>query len=463
MNRYPQSIYTIITLKGVTLMGVTLKGVTLMGATLIGAALMSASLFISLVSVGQAFGNEQWPGYRGPSGQGMASDAKLPLEWNEEKNVTWKVPIKGKAWSSPVIWENRIFLTNAPEDGSRLSLLCLDKQTGKTIYDRQLHFVPLPQYCHPFNSYASPSPVVEAGRIYVSFGSAYNGCLNSATGDVIWERTDFVCNHFRGPGSSPLVIGDQLFLHFDGSDEQYVVALNKHTGKTLWRTDRSVDYDDIDPATGKPDRQGDWRKAFSTPAMAQVDGKPLLVSLGSMAFYGYDPENGKERWRIEFPGSHSGACRPVLGHGLIFVPIGAGEELWAIRPNGRGVVTDTHVTWKQTLVVPRRPSVLLVDDLLTMVNDKGVSACVEAETGKVVWRKRLGGNYSASPIYASGRIYCFDQEGKATVLKAGRKAEVLAINQLDDGCMASPAVSGNTLFVRSLTHLYRIEDLGDGE
>ena len=256
---------------------------------------------------------ENWTSYRGPTDQGRADDAKLPLNWGEGENVAWKTPIDGKAWSSPVIWGDRIFLTNAPPEGSRLSIICLDKHSGKILYDKRLHFVPLPQYCHPFNSYASPSPVVEDGRVYVSFGSTYNACLDSETGEVVWERTDFVCNHFRGAGSSPLVYEDKLFLHFDGSDQQYVVALDKHTGKTLWRTDRTVDYDDIDPATGKPDREGDWRKAFSTPIVVDVDEEPILVSLGSMALYGYDLESGKELWRIEFVGSHSGACRPVPG------------------------------------------------------------------------------------------------------------------------------------------------------
>ena len=223
-------------------------------------------------------------------------------------------------------------------------------------------------------------------------------------------------------------------------------------------TDRTVDYHDVDPATGKLEREGDWRKAFSTPVIMNVDGKPILISLGSMALYGYDPASGKELWRLEFVGSHSGACRPVLGNGLIYMPIGSEQELWAIRPNGQGLLNDTHVLWKQKRAVPRRPSVLLVGDLLFMVNDDGVGACVEANSGKEVWRKRIGGNFSSSPIYADGRIYFFDQDGTATVIQAGRDYEVLAVNQLDDGFMASPAVSGNALFLRTKTHLYRIGD-----
>ena len=421
-------------------------------------AIVPFFLVLVLGSAAAGFGSDNWSNYRGPGDQGRADNAKLPLDWSEDKNVSWKIGLEGKAWSSPVIWGDHIFLTNAPPEGSRLLVVCLDKDSGKVIYNKRLHVVPLPQYCHPFNSYASPSPVVEQGRVYVSFGSPYNACLDSDSGKVIWQRTDFVCNHFRGAGSSPLLYKDRLFLNFDGSDHQYVVALDKNTGKTLWRTDRTIDFDDINPDTGKPDREGDWRKAFSTPVIVEVDGRPILVSLGSMALYGYDPESGKELWRVEFVGSHSGACRPVIQRGLIYAPIGSAAELWAIRPNGKGIVTNNHVVWKQKRAVSRRPSVLVVDDLIFMVSDSGIATCLDARTGKPLWTERLGGNFSASPIFANQRIYFFDQDGKTTVVKASRKFKILAVNQLDEGFMASPAVSGDALFLRTRTDIYRIED-----
>jgi len=382
----------------------------------------------------------------------------LPIRWSEQENVAWKTEIPGKAWSSPVIWDDRIWLTNATEDGTQLSVLCASKSSGKVVLRKVLRVLAAPQYCHPFNSYASPSPVIEEGRVYVSFGSPCNACLDSKTGEVIWQRTDFVCNHFRGAGSSPFLYKHLLILHLDGSDRQYVVAMDKNTGKTVWKTDRTVDFHDLDPSTGQPNREGDLRKAFSTPVIAQTQGKPLLVSLGSMALYGYDPLTGQELWRAEAIGSHSGACRPVLGHGLIFSPMGSGLELWAVRPDGRGVVTDTHVAWKYKRGVCRRPSLVLVDDLLFMVDDSGVATALEAKTGKEVWKQRLGGNYSASPISCAGKVYFFDQDGKSTVIKASRQYEVLAVNRLDDGFMASPAVSGNALFLRTKSALYRIED-----
>jgi outer membrane protein assembly factor BamB len=326
-------------------------------------------------------------------------------------------------------------------------------------YKKRLATIPLPQYCHPFNSYASPSPVVEKDRLYVSFGSPYNACLDTKTGNVLWQRDDFVCNHFRGPGSSPFLYKDLLILHFDGSDQQYVVGLNKDTGETVWRTDRTVDYNDLDPETGKIQRQGDWRKAFSTPIIAEVQGQDILISLGSMAIYGYDPTNGNELWRVDCAESHSGACRPVYAHGLVYAPTGAGAELWAIKPDGRGVVTNSHVAWKhKRTAVPRRSSILVLGDLIFMVSDSGVAACIDAQRGKLLWKKRLGGSFSASLVHADERIYFFDQEGQATVIKASREYEVLAKNELDEGLMASPAISGDALYLRTRTHLYRIEE-----
>ncbi|MFV1994186.1 MAG: PQQ-binding-like beta-propeller repeat protein, partial [Verrucomicrobiales bacterium] len=385
----------------------------------------------------------------------------LPIEWGEDKNIAWKLAIDGKAWSSPVIWGDRIWLTNATEDGTRLAALCVDKNSGKIIHKKRLLVNPAPQYSHPFNSYASPSPVIEQRRVYMSFGSPWTGCLDSETGEVIWERKDIQCNHFRGAGSSPFIYKDLLILHFDGSDHQFVIALDKSTGETVWKTDRSVDYDDIDPETGRPEREGDWRKAFSTPRVIEVEGKDVLLSLGAKALYGYDPATGEELWRLDEAESHSAGTRPVVGQGLVFVPLGSGKGgMIAVRPGGPGAASGPQVVWRYTRVVPKRSSPLLVGDYLFVVDDGGIAACLEAKTGEEVWKARLGGNFSASPILANGKIYFFDEEGKGTVIEAAPEFKILAENELESGCMASPAVSGDVLFVRTKTHLYRIEEEG---
>ncbi|HEX2445475.1 MAG TPA: PQQ-binding-like beta-propeller repeat protein, partial [Vicinamibacterales bacterium] len=247
----------------------------------------------------------QWPQFRGPDGMGTSA-SRPPLTWSEQQNVAWKVPIHGRAWSSPVILGDQVWVTTATEDGRELFAVAIDRRTGKILHDLKLFQVAKPQYAHPFNTYASPTPVIEPGRVYVTFGSPGTAAIDTATGKVVWERRDFECNHFRGAGSSPILFGDLLIMHFDGSDRQYVVALDKRTGKTAWRTERSIDFQDLTPE-GKPQADGDFRKAFSTPHIVMVGKEPLLVSIGSKATYGYDPRTGKELWRIEERTSHSGS------------------------------------------------------------------------------------------------------------------------------------------------------------
>jgi outer membrane protein assembly factor BamB len=416
----------------------------------------------------------------------------LPLTWSEQKNVKWKTPIHGKAWSSPVIWGAQIWLTTATEDGRELFALCVDRETGKILRDQKLFDVENPQYCHPFNSYASPTPVIEEGRVYVTFGSPGTACLDTRSGKVLWERRDFVCNHYRGAGSSPILWGDLLIMNFDGSDHQFVVALDKQTGQTVWRANRSVDFKDLGP-DGQPQAEGDLRKAFSTPHVATLEGKSALISIGAKACYAYDPATGRELWRVEEGTSHSASTRPVVGQGLIFFPTGwssgqllavqsgvekqgagsseqgvltprstlRGAGFAAIDANATGTAssgTELQVLWKSKRGVPRKPSVLLMSDLLFMVDDGGIASCLEAKTGREVWRERIGGSYSASPVCAEKRIYFCSEEGKTTVLKASREFQNLAENTLNDGCLASPAIAGKALFLRTKTHLYRIEE-----
>jgi outer membrane protein assembly factor BamB len=274
---------------------------------------------------------------------------------------------------------------------------------------------------------------------------------------MLWQRRDIECNHFRGPGSSPIIYGDLLIMNFDGSDHQFVIALDKKTGKTVWKTNRSIDFKDLTP-DGKVSADGDWRKAFSTPLVHDFGQGPILISHGSKALYAYLPESGKELWHVEEQKTHSGAGRPRVGFGMVFVSMGHPKsELWAVKPGGSGDVTASHVAWKVKRNVPTRSSPVLAGDLIFMVDDGGIASCVEAKTGKVVWNERIGGEYSASALFGAGRIYFFDQEGTTTVVQAGREFKVLAKNKLGDGFMASPAVVENSLILRSKTSLYRID------
>ncbi len=431
------------------------------------------ALMACLILASAALGAENWPQFRGPDGDGHSDAKGLPLTWSETSHVKWKTAIHDRAWSSPVIWGGQIWMTTATEDGTKLFAVCVDRETGKIIHDLKIFEVANPQFAHKFNTYGSPTPVAEAGRVYVTFGSPGTACLDTQTGEVVWQRRDFVCNHFRGAGSSPIVFRDLLIMNFDGSDHQFIVALDKKTGKTVWRKERSVDYKDLGP-DGKPQIDGDLRKAFSTPHVAMFEGRPVLISQGAKAHYGYDPMTGEEFWRVEERSCHSASARPVAGQGLVFLETGFSRGiLLAVDPGklggsgprvidaseeAKGSPDQLHLVWKTMRNVPNKPSVLLVDNLIFMIDDGGIASCLEAKTGVEVWRERVGGNYSASPAWAENRIYFFNEEGKTTVIDASREFKKLAENKLDDGFMASPAIAGRALYLRSKKNLYRIED-----
>ncbi|MGZ8921299.1 MAG: outer membrane protein assembly factor BamB family protein [Limisphaerales bacterium] len=418
----------------------------------------SAAAVLSFFALEICAAELAWPEFRGPTGQGIVpSGATLPLTWSKEKNITWKTPIHGRAWSSPISDGKRIWLSTATTNGMELSAVCVDFKTGKIIHDLKLFHVENPQYAHPFNSYASPTPVMEADRVYITFGAPGTACLDAQSGKVLWERRDLECNHFRGAGSSPILYKNLLIMNFDGSDFQFVIALDKNTGKTVWKTDRSLDYKDLTPE-GKPGADGDWRKGFSTPLVHNFGQGDLLISHGSKALYGYEPATGKELWHVEEQKTHSASGRPVVGRGMIFCSMGHPKsELWAVKPGGRGDVTETHVPWKVKRNVPTRSSAVLGGDLLFMIDDGGIASCLEAKSGVQVWNERVGGKYSAAPILAGDRVYFFSEDGKSYVLQAGREFKVLATNELGDGFMATPAVVNNSFILRSRSHLYRVE------
>ncbi len=392
---------------------------------------------------------DSWPEFRGPYGSGRSDAVGLPHDWSETKNVVWKTPIPQKGWSSPVVWGKQIWLTTATPEGKELYVLCVDRDTGKVLVNAKLFDVPQPKDTAKFNSFASPSPVIEEGRVYVHFGSDGTACLDTKTAKLLWARRDLPCDHWRGSGSSPLLLGDHLMIPFDGFDLQYVVALDRKSGKTVWKTDRTHDFGTDD---------GDRKKNYCTPTLIEVDGKPQLVtSAAAMAAVAHDPVTGKEIWRVPTT-CHSTGTRPLFGHGLVYVCTANPHQLLAIRPDGKGDVSATHVAWKSNRGVGQKTSPILVDDLLYLVSDaSGTATCLDAKTGQEVWQQRLVGTFTASPIYADGVIYCFNDSGTSVAFKPGRTFTEIARSKLDSGCKATPAIAGKALFVRTETHLYRIE------
>jgi outer membrane protein assembly factor BamB len=406
----------------------------------------AGALFLWLAG---AAADETWPEFRGPGGAGHSSSVGLPKEWSETKNLVWKTPIPGKSWSSPVVWEKRIWMTTATPDGKQLSAVCVDRESGRVLLNLKLFDVEKPESETPnWNTYASPTPVVEADRVYLNFGSAGTACLATDKGKVLWSRSDLPCRHFRGAGSSPILYRDLLILPFDGYDFQYVVALDRKTGKTVWKTDRTHDFGTTD---------GDYKKCFSTPLAIEAGGRAQLVTVAAKAAVSLDPLTGKEIWSIKYP-SHSTGTRPIFAHGLVYVTTGSNPaDLIAVRPDGKGDVTATHVAWKITGGVGQKPSPLVVDDLLYVLSDMGVLLCLDAETGAKVWQQRINGGHSASPIHADGAIYISGENGTTVLIRPGREYRELSRGKLDGKFMATPAVAGKALFPRSETHLYRIE------
>ncbi|WP_417380716.1 PQQ-binding-like beta-propeller repeat protein [Gimesia sp.] len=396
-----------------------------------------------------------WNQFRGPHADGTSQATGLPTTWSEKENIVWKTPVHGRAWSSPVVWKDQVWVTTSTKDGKTLGVVCVDFNTGKILHDKKIFDVEKPQYIDPSNSHASSTPIIEDGRIYLHYGAYGTACLDTKTAKVLWERRDYPCNHWRGAGSSPIIYQNLLILQYDGYDYQYIVALDKETGKEVWKKDRNIDYGT---------KNGDSKKAFATPRVIEYKGRVQLISPAAKATISYNPLTGEEYWKFYYP-QHSAANRPLFDGEKIYVGTGFGKaHLYAVNPGGTGIVTDTHVKWIEQKGIPSKPSQLLIDGLIYMIDDKGIATCLEAETGDLVWKERMDrSSFSASPIYADGKIYAPDREGETRVFLPGKDYKELASNKLDEGCVASLAVAGKSLILRTEHFLYRIEDQSAGK
>lgn len=391
-----------------------------------------------------------WPQLRGPHGAGRSTATDLPLTWSETENVAWKVPLPGRGHSSPVVLGDELWLTTALEEERSLRALGLDAATGKVRFDVEVFRPAAWQASHPDNSYASPTPVIEKGRVYVHFGAYGTACLDTASGEVLWKRDDLVIDHEVGPGSSPILFEDLLIVNFDGTDRQFVAAFHKESGELAWRTERTFAEGD----------KGPHKKAFSTPIVVYYQGRPEIVTVGADQVTALLPRTGEKVWEVRFEG-YSAVALPSAGLGRVFVDTGfVKPHLLSIRLGGHGDVTESHVDWRYHGQVPADPSPLLVGDRIFMVHDSGIATWLDARRGESVWRQRLGGRHWASPIYAGGRIYTWSAEGETVVLAAADEFRELARNRLDGQIHATPAADGHAFFVRTTTHLYRLERSG---
>lgn len=410
--------------------------------------LMLAAVFCTFAQVACA----NWPDWRGPTQQGWSEAAALPLHWSETENIQWKTAIHDLGHSTPVVWGKQVWLTTAKEDGTTLYAVCIDLDSGTIVHDIPVFQVDAPQDINPSNSYATPSATLEAGRVYVHFGTFGTACIDAASGEILWKRSDLNCDHMQGPASSPILFENLLIVTQEGVDKQFTVALDKGTGATVWQYDRPADlYTGI---------KGVYMKSYQTPVIVEVDGQPQMLSNGALLVTGHDPRTGKEIWRARYR-DDSTISRIVTGHGLFFVNTGGSPgatELWAIRQGGRGDVTDTHVVWKMTEDAPHESSPVLVEDLLYTVSERSMLICAEAVTGTQVWSQRMRGDFWPSLLASPGRVYLTSRKGITTIFATGREYRELAVNTVDGEILASPAVAGNALLLRTKTHLYCIAE-----
>lgn len=388
---------------------------------------------------------DDWSQFRGPGGQGHSVAVDLPLTWSESENITWKVPVEGLGWSSPVTKGKQIWLTTAVDKGKSLQVICLDRESGRQRHRIALFSPSTLEGLHTKNSYASPTPVLEGDRVYVHFGPYGTACLTTE-GKVIW-KTRLPHKTLYGPSSSPVLLDDLLIVQCHGTDVRFVTALDKKTGKARWRRSHEA---------RSPKRKRD--NAESTPLIIQTPAGEQLICNVAGRVLAYEPRTGKSLWSVRQDENYAQVPRPVHGHGLLFTAGGYfSPVVHAIRPGGQGDVTASHVVWSVKKGVPHNPSPLLVGEELFLVSDKGVGSCLDARTGKLHWQQRLGGNFSSSPIFADGRIYLANEQGTTIVLAPGTRFQKLATNKLDGRILASPAVSGKAIYLRTEHHLYRIE------
>lgn len=408
-----------------------------------------AGLVLALVA-GDAAAASDWPQFRGPTGQGHAADEPVPLTWSETENVAWKVPVPGRGWSSPVIGGGLVWLTTAVTDrgtGTSLRLLAYDVATGDVAVDVEAVAISDTTLLNQKNSFASPTPVIDPGgeRVHVHFGAQGTAAVAAAgarRGEVLW-RARFPYTSQHGNGGSPILHDGLLIVSIDGYDTAFLVAVDAETGDERWRH--------VQP---RPISQ-----AYSTPLAIEADGEVQIVNASAFRASAHEPATGREIWRVEYPGGFSNVSRPVYGHGLVYLSTGFNEPvLLAVRPTGEGDVTENEVAWRLRRGAPLTVSPILVGGELYTVTDGGIATCIDALTGEIRWQHRLGGNHSASPVFAGGRIHFQNEEGVTTVIAPGAEFEQLARNELDGSTLASTAVSDGAFFVRTGTHLYRIEE-----
>ena len=427
-------------------------------------------VFAAISAVARADDSDalKWTQFLGPAGDAASSDAHPPIKW-DNSNFVWETEIPGTGWSSPVFADGVIWITTAvtepatPEQiaertkdvqfaeikttvGSlNLFAICVDLETGKILHNIELASVDHPGIIHPLNSYATPTPAISDGKVICHFGNYGTWCLDASSGKEIW-KTKFDVDHSVGAGSSPVIYKDKVILACDGIDDQFIAAVSLDTGKQLWKTER--------PEFRQTN--GEYQKGYSTPLIAQISGKTQMIIPGAQWINSYDPETGKELWRIDHGDGFSMIpMASIEGETVVFASGYMQSQFVAIDPSGTGDVTKSHIKWRAGQA-PTMPSMVSTDGKIFAVNDSGIMICLDAETGKLLHRRRVSGNYSASMLLAGGNLYVCSREGNVSIIKCDETLEEVGKQKFDGRLLATPAPVGDDLLIRTDKKLYRI-------
>jgi outer membrane protein assembly factor BamB len=408
-----------------------------------------------LLQANSLLASNTWTSFRGTDNDGWSNAADIPTAWSEEENIKWKTAIHDLGWSSPVIMDDQIWVTSATKDGKKMYAVCVSLESGEILHDILVLENEKVQWKNASNSYATPTPVIEKESVYADFGTYGTVCIDTKSGNIVWKRTDISSDRVpHGPASSPIVYKNLLIVHHEASDILRITALDKRTGETVWQVHRPEElYKNV---------KTDWRKSHATPIIITVNEKDQLVSSGARVCQAFDPQTGKEIWRVAYGIDSTVAC-PLFWNGLVYINTGlptedGKTEMWAVRPDGTGNVTETHVVWKYKDNVAEIPTPVVKEGLIFMINKNGDTSCIDAKTGGLIWMEKLEGRYNSSPAWIGGNVYFTNSKGKTTVIKAKREFHVVADNQLEGQFVATPSVVGKSLILRSDSHLYRIEN-----
>jgi len=387
--------------------------------------------------------DSQWPGWRGPDGAGHSDETGLPVAW-DAKNVVWTTQLKGRGQSSPIAWQDRIFLTTATERGARREVVCIDRKNGHVLWER-VAWTGEPEGIHSMNSWASPTCATDGQRVVACFGNGGLHCYD-LNGNILWSRDlGRFENANWGFGSSPIIVENLVIQACDADNDAFLVAIDKQSGAEVWRTPRPKS------------------RSFSTPLLINTGARRELVINGHSGMRSYDPSTGKELWFCT-GGSGRGTPTVVTGRGLVIVLSGRTRgdgDLMAFRPGGSGDVTVTHNAWHVRRGGRDLPSPIVVDDFLIVANLRtGIGSCYDVTTGKLHWKNRLHGRFSASPIETGGLVYILSESGETIVIKPDREYREVARSRLnaedDEVFRTSLMPYAGHIFCRSDKRLYCI-------